>query len=61
MVWLTRPGSLDWDTLEANWLDPTVRAFDEIGLSATLVVVTKTGWYDPRSGVHREWVRLRRR
>lgn len=61
MVWLTRPGELAWHDLEAAWLAPCRRAYAEAGVPLTLVVVTKRGWYDPRSGQRREWLRLRTR
>ncbi len=59
IAWLTRAGPLAWCDLDALWLGPVLRAFAEVDLSATFVTVTKTGWYDPRSGARREWKRLR--
>jgi hypothetical protein len=61
LVWLSRPGSPQWHDFESAWLGPAVRAYAEADLSLTLVVVTKGGWVDPRSGVGRSWVRLRLR
>jgi hypothetical protein len=61
MVWLTRPGPIGWHDLEAAWLGPAHHAFAEAGLPLILAVVTKHGWYDPRSGVGRSWTRLRLR
>lgn len=59
MVWLTRPGELQWHGLEAEWLAPAIQALAEAGLPRRFVVVTKRGWYDPCSDTGREWVRLR--
>jgi hypothetical protein len=61
LVWLSRPGTPQWHDFESAWLGPAVRAYAEAGLPLTLVVVTKGGWVDPRSGVGRSWVRLRLR
>ena len=59
MVWLTRPGFPSWHDLDAAWLGPSVRAFAEADLSLVMVVLTKRGWYDPRTGAGRTWQRLR--
>ena len=61
LVWLTRPGQLAWHDLDAVWLAAAEAAYAEAGLPLTLVVVTRAGWYDPRSGVTRRWRRLRQR
>ncbi len=61
VVWLTRPGELTWHDLDAAWLAAAEAAYAEAGVPLTLVVVTRSGWYDPRSGVTRRWQRLRRR
>lgn len=60
LVWLTRPGALAWHEADATWLPPTSQAFAEAAIDLTLVAVTRRGWYDPRSGLTRTWVRPRR-
>jgi len=60
-VWLTRPGEPVWHDLDAAWLPPAMAAYAEAGLPLTFVVVTRHGWYDPRSGLTRRWRRLRDR
>jgi hypothetical protein len=61
ICWLTRPGELSWSDVDADWLGPAERAFAEAGHCLTLVVITRRGWFDPRSGTHRQWKRLRDR
>lgn len=61
LLWLTRPGPLDLQDVDVAWLAAARAASAEAGVGLTLVVVTRRGWADPRSGVHREWKRLRRR
>ena len=61
MVWLTRAGDLDLQDVDAAWLSAARAAGAEAGIDLTLVVVTRRGWSDPRSGVSREWKRLRSR
>ena len=61
LVWLTRPGPLDLQDVDAHWLAAARSASAEAGIGLTLVVVTRRGWSDPRSGVRREWKRLRSR
>jgi hypothetical protein len=61
LCWLSRPGELRWNDTDAAWLGPVVRAFAAACQPLTMVVVTRRGWYDPRSGVTREWKRLRSR
>ena len=60
-AWLTRPGEPVWHDLDASWLPPAMAAHAEAGLPFTFVVVTRHGWYDPRSGLTRRWRRLRDR
>lgn len=61
LVWLTRSGPLELQDVDAAWLSSARSAAAEAGVVLTLVVVTKRGWFDPRSGVRREWQRLRDR
>jgi hypothetical protein len=61
MLWLTRPGPLDLQDVDAAWLSSARTATAEAGIGLTLVVITRRGWVDPRSGVRREWKRLRQR
>jgi hypothetical protein len=61
LVWLTRPGDLDLQDVDAAWVAGARAAAAEAGVGLTLVVVTRHGWRDPRSGVGREWKRLRTR
>ena len=58
-VWLTRTGALELHDLDAQWLAAAVTAYAEAGDDLTMVVVTRRGWRDPRSGVGQTWVRLR--
>jgi hypothetical protein len=59
LVWLTRPGELTSHDVDAAWLCAATSACAEAGTDLTWVVVTRRGWWDPRSGLRREWVRLR--
>lgn len=61
LVWLTRPGPLELQDVDAAWLAACRTATAEAGLPLTMVVVTRQGWRDPRSGVGRVWKRLRAR
>ncbi|WP_372729512.1 hypothetical protein [Nocardioides sp.] len=61
LVWLTRSGSLDPEDIDARWLAATIAACAEAGAPVRMVVVTRHGWRDPRSGARRTWVRLRSR
>lgn len=58
-VWLTRAGDLDLHDLDADWLAAASTAYAEAGGDLTMVVVTRRGWRDPRSGASQTWVRLR--
>ena len=60
-VWLTRPGELSPHDDDLRWLGPVAWACSSLGEARGLVVVTRRGWFDPVSGVRREWRRLRRR
>jgi hypothetical protein len=59
LAWLTRPGPLDLQDVDAGWLRAVASVSGEAGHDLGLVVVTRRGWRDPRSGVGREWRRLR--
>jgi hypothetical protein len=61
LLWLTRPGELSPHDDDLRWLGPARWAASSLGLPTGLVVVTRRGWFDPVSGVRREWRRLRRR
>lgn len=61
VVWLTRPGEPAWHDVDAAWLPAAETAYAEAGVPLTFVVVTRQGWYDPRSGLTRRWRRLRDR
>jgi hypothetical protein len=61
LLWLTRPGPLELQDVDVQWLAAARAACAEAGVGLTLVVVTRRGWADPRSGVRREWRRLRSR
>ena len=58
-VWLGRSGELDLHDLDAQWLAAACTAYGESGLDLTMVVVSRRGWRDPRSGATRIWARLR--
>ena len=60
LVWLTRPGELVDQDVDTDWLAGARQAFGEAGLGLVYVVVNRHGWRDPRSGLQRSWVRLRR-
>ncbi|WP_344155752.1 hypothetical protein [Nocardioides koreensis] len=61
LVWLTRPGELCLQDVDAAWLAAARTAAAEADLPLTMVVVTRQGWWDPRSGATRTWRRLRAR
>jgi hypothetical protein len=61
LVWLTRAGPLDLQDVDAAWLAAARTAAAEAGVELAMVVVTRHGWVDPRSGVRRQWKRLRQR
>jgi hypothetical protein len=61
LVWLTRAGPLDLQDVDAAWLAAARTATAEAGVVLTMVVVTRHGWADPRTGVRRQWKRLRER
>lgn len=61
LLWLTRPGELSTHDIDLRWLGPAGWASRASGVDPVLVVVTPRGWFDPVSGVRREWRRLRPR
>jgi hypothetical protein len=61
LAWLTRPGPLAPLTTDAPWVAAVTSAFAEAGLPPVMLVVTRQGWVDPRSGHSRRWRRLRTR
>jgi hypothetical protein len=61
IAWVARPGSLVLEDVDVDWLAPLLRTADEHVVDLIYVVVTRHGWIDPRSGVHREWRRIRDR
>lgn len=61
LVWVTRTGEHSLHDVDAAWLAAAAQAFAEAGRPLTFVVVTRQGWWDPRSGARRVWQRLRAR
>lgn len=61
VVWVTRPGRHKVEDVDAAWLAAARAACAEAGVSLTMVVITRDGWWDPRSGVRQVWRRLRQR
>ncbi len=61
LVWITRTGELVLEDVDAVWLSAARSAYAEAGVPLTMAVVTRRGWWDPRSGRGRQWQRLRRR
>lgn len=61
LVWITRPGGLETQDDDARWLAATRAAGGELGRHVQLVLVSRRGWRDPRSGTTRTWRRLRDR
>jgi hypothetical protein len=61
LVWLARCGDLELADADADWLAAARAAYAEAGSPLTMVVVTRQGWRDPRSGATRRWRRLRDR
>lgn len=59
LVWLTRPGELTLHDVDAAWLAAALAAYAEAGRDLTWIVVTRRGWWDPRSDVRRTWQRVR--
>jgi hypothetical protein len=61
MTWLTRPGTLEVQDLDLEWLRAVARVNAETDRALPSLVVTRDGWRDPASGVERRWRRLRQR
>lgn len=61
VVWLTRPGVLAPQDIDLRWLRSARRAYAEAGVPLVFVVAGRHGWLDPRTGLRREWRRLRSR
>ena len=59
VVWLTRAGDLTLQDVDAHWLRSARQAYAEAGVPLVFVVANRHGWFDPRSGLRREWRRLR--
>lgn len=59
LVWLTRPGELVTHDVDAAWLSAASTAAAEAGRDLAWVVVTRHGWWDPRSDLRRVWRRIR--
>jgi len=59
--WLTRVGTLALHDADVVWSAAWYAACAEAEVDVPLMIVTRTGWRDPRTGVRREWSRLRRR
>lgn len=59
LAWLTRPGELTLHDVDAAWLAAAAAAYAEAGRDLTWVVVTRRGWWDPRSDVRHTWQRVR--
>lgn len=60
-AWLARTGALGLHDADVVWAAAWYAACAEAAVDVPLVVVSRAGWRDPRSGVGREWSRLRRR
>ena len=59
LVWLTRPGELQTHDVDVAWLAAAAAAGAEADRDLAWVVVTRRGWWDPRSDLRREWQRIR--
>ena len=61
LVWVTRAGDLaEVQDVDLRWLAAARSAYDEAAVPLCFVVLNRHGWRDPRSGLARTWVRLRR-
>lgn len=59
LMWVTRTGGHTLHDVDAAWLAAARQAYAEAGVPFTMVVVTRQGWWDPRSSTQRVWKRLR--
>jgi len=59
LAWLTRPGELTTHDVDAAWSAAVAAAYAEAGRDLTWLVVTRRGWWDPRSDQRRTWQRVR--
>lgn len=59
LVWLTRPPAPGWQEVDGRWLAAARSAYVEAQVPLVFVVVTRRGWWDPRSDVRRVWKRIR--
>jgi hypothetical protein len=50
---LTRPGEPEWHREDAGWDAAMTAALREAGRRGRLIVVTRAGWAEPRTGVVR--------
>ena len=58
-VWLTRRGALEVQDSDLVWASAACTAASELDHPLAMVVVTRQGWRDPRTGLTRTWQRLR--
>ena len=58
-MWLTRTGAPDTHDLDLAWLSGVLAAAAAASRDVEFVVVTRQGWYDPRSGAVQRWARVR--
>lgn len=61
LLWLTRHGDVTAQDVDRTWAAAVHAAGRELELAVGLVIVTRHGWHDPRTGVSRTWKRIRRR
>ena len=61
IAWLVRTGELTLQDVDAAWLSAARTAYAEAGAELVFVVVNRHGWWDPRSGASRLWLRPRER
>jgi hypothetical protein len=58
-IWLTREAGDGLQDVDARWLSAARSAYAEAALPLVYVVVTRRGWWDPRSDLRRSWARIR--
>ncbi|CAN5383368.1 hypothetical protein BH09ACT6_BH09ACT6_19020 [soil metagenome] len=59
LVWLTRRGTLEAQDIDLRWSSAAQAAAAELSHDLPMVVVTRQGWRDPRTGAAHTWRRLR--